>query len=1242
MTDLRFERNNLNSKLLHGDLGEAFQSFVYELLVHDYPGIHLFPGGVKDGGIDLSGEREDSRVFVECKYIGSDALSASLSRWREMAKHLDKHLADPAQPSVGQRQYLPWYRTRPPVAEYIFCISALLANRDQLDRLQEEIKGFFAKLSSEHNHLAHLASISVRVLDWSDLRSYLIRYPQILLRWFPRTRPVGLIPIDDFSEIGSFRSYLYGDLLPYYARHNHLQLVPAPRDSVIPDEEGLLRELAGTDIVGLIITGKGGVGKTRLTLEVGRLARRKGWLVLRCRGNLSADTIIQLAEIISPDQQVLIVADYIEVQREFNEFVETLIALNETYDLRVRYVANCRTSYYRSLTTLPSQKELNLSPSLRGSEVLWVKSFQKRVVRHILESSHLAVTSEHLQICRNRPVFAVFMSYLHRSNRGEELTELLGEKDFSSWVAKRLQLTFGEAATTRRLALLMVLFPLSDKSLHHYDLLDSVAIIERLAADGWIERPSLVETDGQKSWAVAHDVLADQIVLSYLHSIADTVELFIQDALAAAARVGTFRSALVTMQRLADQSPLEDVDWFKILVLHISEQPGVPLLHDFAALLRTSLLTPLERIKLLGANEDYWMGAEAQADFQTAIGWLARWAQREGRAPIDGEDRVTLMLWLGRAGRLAAESNYVLSSGLRFCSEVVRDAAFNWISTRPFELQTHYLIVAWLESDLPPSDIELPLWQWTTHFMFTRQLSFVAAAWLESGGDYTLISEHVVAWLEEFGKQPEAHFIYRAWLDARGDLEPIQDRLNGWLAQNAGGPGAASIYVSWLRRGDPPNGLSPYIPTWLTVHGEKAEAGSIYRMWLIKGGDIQVVAEHLRRWLYLWETDRKAEPVYSAWLRVGGELEVVSDQIKAWLSVNDNEIRAAFIYHAWLRRGGDKNWVKPLVARWIQDHSTEPVAERVYTAWLFAYGGHESIVTPILAWLEKHAEAQEADYVLKAWLRTGGEFSIISPHVITWLEANWDSVELREFARFILHRDPPLLDAIETIIRLCITKPDSKNSLRCLLAIIAARWNSANYQEIIETVLRFCVSRPNSDISLRCLAEIISHPRDSATHDAACVACALVLDNVVSIQEVYPKAHRGRILQLLSALLTSPQFSSGERREQINGLLVRWINNPSSFTGNVMSVHKARTPEYFHRIRELVATGSLVTDRDRRALKRVLRWINTWPAETKSQLRDDLGFLSLNYPAPDLWDSVAFESKKQPEEEQIDPSLNSS
>lgn len=1195
MTDIRFKKDQLNNKLLQSDIGEAFQRFVHDLLVHDYPTLHMFPAGGKDGCIDLSEKRDASSIFAECKYITADGLAAAKDRWKEVARRLESHISHPSHPTLGQRQYSPWYHSDFPVTEYLFCISSILANQDQLNRLQQEIQNFFAKLSCEYRHLAHLAVLSVRVFDWSDLHRYLKRSPHIMFRWFPRTRPIGLIPINEIAESNTFRSYLYSDKLPYYERHRQLQVEPAPSGAIIPDEEKILTDLSGSVVTGLIITGKGGVGKTRLTLEIGRLAQQKGWIVLRCRGNLNAATVIQLAEIINIDHKVLIVADYVEVQRDFDQFVETVIALNDTYDLRIRYIANCRTSFYRNLAAIPGHKQLNLSPASRGPEIQWIRNYQREVVRHILESCQLKVTSDYLDVCRNKPVFAVFMMYLHMSNRGEELAELVGEKDFSNWVAKRLQLTFEESAATRTLAILMMLFPMSDESLHHSDIHALVPILDRLAADGWVEKPSALDKGDNKLWVVAHDVLADQIVISYLDSIPETIQLFIEDALAMASRIGNFRSALVTLQRIADQPPLEDIDWLTTLlrhIRHISKVMMMPLPEDRSALVRTSLLTPLERIQLLGGSQEFWKGAEEEPDFQSAIGWLARWAQAEGVESIDGQDRAILLRWIKLSGERASISNYVLSSGLHFCPEVVQDASLSWISMRPLELQTHYLIVAWLKNGLPPSDIEMPVWQWATNFTFTRQLSFVASSWLGAGGDPELIREHILDWIEEFGTQPEAHFIYRSYLDAPGKLDLIQNRIGDWLMNNAAGPGAASVYRSWLRRGESPDDIAVPFSKWLAAHGEKFEAGLIYRAWLINHGNKQLVEEYIGLWLDVWETDPKAEQVYTAWLSTNGSIEAVGDHIKAWLLFNGKDINAAYIYHEWLSCGADKHCVKTHMHQWIQQNSAEPVAVKVYTAWLAADGDPDSISTLIVMWLDKHCASYQADFLFKAWLKAGGQFSVISPFVVTWLKTNWDSEDLAYFIKFILNQEPPIAEAIEIVVRLCM-----------------------------ET--------PNSDRSLECIVKLIANQHRLGTDGTSVSEAGMVMiDGLLSSQD-FPEDKQLRLIsELLCLLLTNSQYGTGERRMQLNDLFVRWIR--CIFVAH----HKkpkissqSQKPEILHRIRELISAGMLAPEQDKEPIGNILKWMNGWKVAIKRKLKDDIEYLSINYPVPGLWEKLKFESQ---------------
>ena len=167
MSAPRFLRADLNPHFSGGDLGDAFQLFVRDVFITSYPGIHVFPGGGKDGGIDLSCSKGSIRTVFECKQIGSDGLEEAQKRWRKVATNLAKHLADPSGPTAGQSQYKPWYDTAILISEYYFVISSLLKNQEQHDSLRNEIETFFKGLARAHPHLAHLqpAALPGRVVD---------------------------------------------------------------------------------------------------------------------------------------------------------------------------------------------------------------------------------------------------------------------------------------------------------------------------------------------------------------------------------------------------------------------------------------------------------------------------------------------------------------------------------------------------------------------------------------------------------------------------------------------------------------------------------------------------------------------------------------------------------------------------------------------------------------------------------------------------------------------------------------------------------------------------------------------------------------------------------------------------------------------------------------------------------------------------------------------------------------------
>ncbi len=840
MTIPRFRRHNLNPRLVEEDIGDAFQAFAYEILLHEYPDLRFFPGKGKDGVIDLSQTRGQQRVVVECKLIGKDDLGPAQRRWRDVARKLATHLADPGGPTRGQAQYRPWYRTDPKIAEFVFCISSVLKTQKQIDDLEEEIASFFTGLSREHEHLAHLGGLSVRILGWNDLCQRLRQRPHLLFRWFPKTRPQGLVPLAESRARGVFRSYLTSEKLPYYSRRHHLTSTPSPVKVDIPDEEGLLTLFEDENTTGLVVTGGGGVGKTRLTQEVAGQAEKHGWLVFRVQGYLQADALERLAEWITPETPVLLLLDYIEIQKDFAEVEQVINDLNDTYRLRLCYIASCRPSYYRVLHTSSRRQRVDLSPYGPGLERSWLEDYWHGIVRHILQHGGVEVTDRHLAVCQDVPIFAVFMAYLHSAGRHTELAELLKEADFGSWVSKRVQLSFRQPAISRDLALFVSLLPMPADFFCRMDQGRFSDLLDNLANDGWVEQLPTEEFEGSVCWATAHDVLADQIVLSYVRGIPPTAERFVEEVLALASEVGCLRSALYALQRVVDQPPLTSVDWAGVLVRKMADVPSVwREVRDL--LVQTSLLTPRQRIHLLGEHMEVWDGAWEEAEVQISIGWLARWVQREADPELDEAGHGVLSAWIERAAQHVTVSNSVLSWGLRLYPELVRAFALDWIRSRPGEFQTTYLITSWLECGFPLEEISVAVERWVSKFCKAQRFQFVAKAWLDAGGEQDLVRGPITVWLKRYNTIPEARFVYKAWLDAGGELGLVRAPITAWLEEHGTAAEADFVYKAWLEAGGSFSLVKLQAVNWLRQYCDTAEAVYLTKF-LAKQGDIPVEA----------------------------------------------------------------------------------------------------------------------------------------------------------------------------------------------------------------------------------------------------------------------------------------------------------------------------------------------------------------------------------------------------------------
>ena len=705
---------------------------------------------------------------------------------------------------------------------------------------------------------------------------------------------------------------------------------------------------------------------------------------MRVHSRLKEDALERLAERLKPETPALLLIDYIETQSDFGELVENLNLLNDTGVTRIRYVATCRTGYYHQAIAVTSRHlPVDLSPPPGDAALDWFSSYRTETVKRILAKAEVPTTAQHFTLCRDLPILAVFLAYLHRAGRSEHLEELVSERDFGRWVSKRVRLSFPANDPSRELAMLVPLFPMQESRAGNLIAGRFGPVFDRLAADGWIEKvaPSPLNASGE--WVAAHDVLADQILLSFLLGIPCTAEAFIGQLLSLAADSNCLGSALASLQRVADTPPLNKLPWSKLvtqsIATHIAQWREIRDL-----LIRTTLMGPQDTITLLCEHKELWVEAERDPGFQNALGWLARWLATS-RSPVSEHHRLSLTSWLLKAAPFADKSNFVITWGLRYAPEVLQPCALHWISNRPGMFQTHYLLVAWLESKLPTQPIANAVQRWCQKHFYTPHLSFVTKAWLDAGGDKTLIEESVKRWLTVHKTHIDAQFVYRAWLDAGGDKAFIEEPLKEWLARHKTHTDAKFVYIPWLDAGGDKALIEEPLKAWLALHMTETVAHFVYKGWLDAGGDRAFIEEPLKEWLAIHKTKTDADFVYRGWLDAGGDKALIEGLVKEWLTLHMTETVAHFVYKGWLDAGGDRAFIEEPLKEWLALHKTETDADFVYRGWLDAGGDRAFIEEPLKEWLALHKTETDAQFVYRGWLDAGGDKALIEGPVKEWL-----------------------------------------------------------------------------------------------------------------------------------------------------------------------------------------------------------------------------------------------------------------
>ena len=247
--------------------------------------------------------------------------------------------------------------------------------------------------------------------------------------------PFGVKEIkEDDNEKLKYNQYLSNKVLPYVPRSEFKQIKNISDDfeSEIDLYEKVFFEDSEYD--GLVLSGEGGVGKTRLMLELGRIAQRNEWVVYQIYSDFEGWDTLRLDE----NKKYCFLFDYIEENSYFDANIFRVLT-REYNDMTIKIVANARNTYFINNSIRNSSfYRLNIDNTKHVE-----KLYLLYVIENIFKKKNIDLKNMDLNIheIASKPSFAVFL--IQGLLKGI-LINLHDVKDFNEYITRRLALTFGK------------------------------------------------------------------------------------------------------------------------------------------------------------------------------------------------------------------------------------------------------------------------------------------------------------------------------------------------------------------------------------------------------------------------------------------------------------------------------------------------------------------------------------------------------------------------------------------------------------------------------------------------------------------------------------------------------------------------------------------------------------------------------------------------------------------------------
>jgi hypothetical protein len=1023
---------------------DAFQQLVGDGLREGWGlRVSVAPTKGRDGAIDAFVEEGDGSAaladltapqIIECK-DHDDQLPGVQANvrdgWSRVANKLTRQ-AGLGWPGAFQ----PWRRAR----SYVYCVSAVLANQQERDKLQSAIRTCFEALTADQRPPIE----AIRILDWGDLRHWLDKLPRVADGWLGTNLPLVLSHGEYCASLTGFRRYLRPEVLPFIA----------PEEGANTQPEAILSRLealAGSG--GVLLKGVGGVGKTRTALEVGHRAEAKGWRVLHALPGEPGVTVEEIGEVLlSGSAPTLLVFDYLDQMPnlDLGSLLGRLLPEAQRRGIRLALLANMRPAALRQgngarETLFKKENWLSLEPSAQQK-----LQINDSVLDRLAPQAVGLLGKERVrELCGTRPILALFIAVeLERRALAGSLAWAIGANmrggDLLGWLRRRMVedklvveegMDFLPPEPSPQLiaaAAMLAAAPLVREAMVEVGRTasrEAGGTEERLAEKtlagllqlGWLEDIGL-------ELVAAHDVVADEVLAQVLWDQADDnlrewiLPWCLAPARGSARVLGRYATALSRL--LGAEETKADAA--------LGAQANQWLRKEAAGLGQALAATEAsESAYALGAlvSLPIWAG-ESVANWHPLVApWLAshglhpaaRHLLYKGLRSIPSNAAPDLldaaMTWCARYLDLSLAS-YGLGpllgrDDLGGHAAKAIELALGWLERFHQAEEARYVIPSLLGrtelGDREPEAIDFAL-GWLENFHQAPESRFVLQRLLERtdlGEQAPQAMERALGWLECFQQAPEAGYVLRPLLERTdlGEQAPqAMERALGWLASYQQAPEAQFVLRPLLERKDlgeqAPQAIERALG-WLASYQQAPEAQFVLHPLLERtdlGEQAPQAIERALGWLENFQQAPEAQFVLHPLLGrtdLGEQAPQAIERALGWLENFQQAPKADFVLHPLLERTDLGEQAPKLIERalgWLENFQQAPEARFVLQPLLARKDLGEQAPQAIeraLCWLENFQQAPEARFVLRPLLERkdlGEQAPKLIERALGWLE----------------------------------------------------------------------------------------------------------------------------------------------------------------------------------------------------------------------------------------------------------------